>query len=103
MTMEQRIDELEKMVHELEAKWGKVAYWFTDRPELDNYVSPSAVAFRVYLDSLESKSELGISANAPSECASCADNETSDEVTARIKRTYDAFHDAIGRVLRERY
>ena len=55
MDMEQRITELEKRVHELEAKWDKISYWFTDRPELDNYLSPSAVAFREYLDGLESE------------------------------------------------
>ena len=53
--MEQQITELEKRVHELEAKWNKISYWFTDRPELDNYVSPSVAAFREYLDGLESE------------------------------------------------
>jgi hypothetical protein len=56
--MEHRINDLEKRVLELETKWQSVAYWFTDRPELDNYVSPSVVAFRAYLDDLESESEL---------------------------------------------
>ena len=53
--MKQRITELENRVHELEAKWNTISYWFTDRPEMDNYASPSVVAFREYLDGLESE------------------------------------------------
>ena len=55
--MQQRIDELEKRMRELEAKWARVEWWFTDQPELNNYVSPSAVAFRAYLDAQESADE----------------------------------------------
>lgn len=47
--------ELERRVQELEAKVERVAYWFTDRPELDAYISPSIAAFRAYLDGLESE------------------------------------------------
>ena len=46
---------------------------------------------------------LGIADDAPSECASGIDDETSEEVTARIRRTYEALRLAIGRVLREHY
>ena len=65
VNMEQRIKRLEERVQELEAKWAKVAYWFTDRPELDNYVSPSAVAFRAYLDGLESEGESSVPTQEP--------------------------------------
>ena len=55
--MERRIDEFEQRLRALEDRWAKVAYWFTDRPDLNDYVPPSVAMFRAYLDGLESEGE----------------------------------------------
>ena len=63
--MEHRIEKLEQRLQELEAKWANIAWWFTDQPALDNYVSPSVVAFRAYLDGLESEDGSSGQTQAP--------------------------------------
>ena len=63
--MEQQIEKLEQIVKKLEAMLENIAWWFTDQPALDNYISPSAVAFRDYLDGLESSDGSSGQTQAP--------------------------------------
>ena len=37
---------------------GSFEWWFTEQPELDNYVSASVAMFRAYLDEMELKDEF---------------------------------------------
>ena len=52
--MEHRIEKLEQRIQELEAKLADIAWWFTDQPALDNYVSPSVIAHAACLKERES-------------------------------------------------